>query len=1220
MNLESRISLAKEVVFSENDDANEVFILRRGGAEAVLEDGTKQEFHDGSLIGDPSALFFRQKRPYTVVVLEMSELQILTRKEFQNALVMHPNDGARVANRLESIQHTKRHKTPGQGKVKAPVAAHHHASSARSSMRMSIFNMSATQNLMELQGAQAQHAPVVSHTRVISPESSDFGSGEGSQCGSPRASPCSPGHNAQPRTGTLSTPRRSIMPASSKRKSAVDSLDVAVIDKRRASSAPRHASLLVPGVPRASVCAAPRLSIKPKHFGADMPERRSDVKAKAKAKPNIGSWLYSSQEDGEASTRDLAAWLDSIPFFANMDAFFIERILPLFEKRTFRAGQDILTAGTPTEALHVIYTGVARVMVDGECINHIGTQAIVGERALQVAGELRSDAHGIRSGATVQASSAIVITLALAKVKVHQLIVDNPLVKKQFDEQIATQKEERGERDFSCLKLLTGCSVQFIKVLEKNLEARLFQIGASLMRHGDTSREAFLLVVGTVNVISQNDQHKFEVKDFADAVIFGEFSLLGLIPKRQSSVTAITECRTLVLFPESLQKTLDLFPVDSIVFRRLVETLEPSLTPEPLVCEEEVRGAKFSSHSSGNSDSFDDGGGDFFRSHSENQTPMCFNISSLSSMRQNAFESCFKVNRSTDLSSTAHLCDCSVSFLQHVADRLSDRLYMPGQVLVREGGEMKELHVLQRGSCNISFHDEILATMQAPSLVGSLMSLMTRTVITSVIAAEMCFVATISKREFAVCLDYHAEDRKLLLQCAHDNYQDQSGDFLETMGRDCERKLSMLPILKDSSTEFKSLLAGMVTPRLMLPGQIATEEGMEDGIGDHESPKLYILFEGFCHVMSGGAVVGTLRSGSMFGELGVWGFADRSDGSSVVVKTVELCKVGVVEKTSLFSLLARFPEDRVRLEQLVHNRLEEGVYARVAHQQCFDGLPNQFISKVCFQLNRRLCYVDEAIVREGMPGESMFIVNRGKAEISFKGIVIGMLWPGKSFGGGQILGLAKQYHATLRAKTTCHLLELSRKSLGTIAQGSEKQWLIAWQQRAKASLDSDMMILNKKVRENRRLLRVGMNFFGEAKAFLAGVVAAWRRVVISSGRKINPIAGTERTMNIESARGVLAQFGARSMDNEGKDFMQTAAPIKFSRALQKVELEVNAAGVTSTNAWRHWSQSGRMDVWKGTGTPAWLSAVREEIPKQLMSLKAEARGQSSRLPGLMGPS
>lgn len=81
--------------------------------------------------------------------------------------------------------------------------------------------------------------------------------------------------------------------------------------------------------------------------------------------------------------------------------------------------------------------------------------------------------------------------------------------------------------------------------------------------------------------------------------------------------------------------------------------------------------------------------------------------------------------------------------------------------------------------------------------------------------------------------------------------------------------------------------------------------------------------------------------------------------------------------------------------------------------------------------------------------------------------------------------------------------------------------------------------------------------------------------------------------------------------------MQTAAPIKFSRGLHKVELEVNAAGVTSTKAWRHWGQSGRLDVWKGMTTPIWLSAVREEIPKQLMALKAEARGDSSRLPSLM---
>lgn len=243
----------------------------------------------------------------------------------------------------------------------------------------------------------------------------------------------------------------------------------------------------------------------------------------------------------------------------------------------------------------------------------------------------------------------------------------------------------------------------------------------------------------------------------------------------------------------------------------------------------------------------------------------------------------------------------------------------------------------------------------------------------------------------------------------------------------------------------------------------------------------------------------------------------------------------------------------------------------------------------------------------------MFIVNRGKANTTFKGIVLGMLWPGKTFGAAQLLGITRLYHCTPCAKNTCHILELSRKSLTAIVQGgAERQWLVGWQQRAKAALESDLKLIKRKTREHRRMLRIGLNLFGESnKEFLTTVFAAWRRVVKSGAEDPASPRSTSRSKTPN-----IFQLEPRPLDITAKDYMQTAAPIKFNRGLQKVELEVNAAGVTSTNAWRHWTQSGRLDRWKGTNTPTWLSAVREEIPKQLMALKAEARGESSRLPGI----
>lgn len=588
-----------------------------------------------------------------------------------------------------------------------------------------------------------------------------------------------------------------------------------------------------------------------------------------------------------------------------------------------------------------------------------------------------------------------------------------------------------------------------------------------------------------------------------------------------------------------------------------------------------------------------------------------------------------------NLSQVKHLSDCSIACLQQLDTYMTERLYMPGQVLMAEGEEMTEVHVLQRGACTIAFHGETLAEIDGPSLVGSLMVLMTATIVTTVVAKGTCFVATISKCDFTHVLDDHPEDRKHLFAMAQESFSEQCDNFLETMGKDLRRRLEGLPILRGSSGDFIALLAEMINPKLMLPGQIVTEEGEEKA--DEDEAKLYILFEGFCHQISGNTVVGTLRSGTMFGEMHVFGIDDG--GRKIVVKTVELCKVGIVTKERLFNAITQFPEERVRIEKLVHNRLEETVYARVAQQPCFEGLQSSFLSKVCLYLDRRLCYADEVVVREGAPGESMFIVNRGKAELSYNGIVIGMLWPGKAFGAVQLHGIAREYHATLRAKRTCHLLGLCRKSLHAITVGAtERQWMMAWQHQSKAAYESEVKVFKRKVREHRRMVRVGFNIFGDPKVFLLGILTAWARLV----RSIKDGFGfaDKPSEAVDPRRARLTVYSKRLMSEasqpkshetylcrcglikcrcgmDTKDSPPVSAPIKFSRGLQRVELEVNGAGVTSTDAWRHWGQSGRLDVWKGLQTPVWLAAVREEIPKQLMALKAEARGEVSRLPGLM---
>ena len=131
-----------------------------------------------------------------------------------------------------------------------------------------------------------------------------------------------------------------------------------------------------------------------------------------------------------------------------MDPFFLERILPLFQTRRFRQGDKILTEGKPADALHVIYAGMAKVSLIDVTLNFVGVQAVLGERALSSdvpsAGDVTQEEA--KCGASIVASTPLVITIALPKATLHTLLREDPVVQRKFEEQFDVEKRERGER------------------------------------------------------------------------------------------------------------------------------------------------------------------------------------------------------------------------------------------------------------------------------------------------------------------------------------------------------------------------------------------------------------------------------------------------------------------------------------------------------------------------------------------------------------------------------------------------------------------------------------------------------------------------------------------------------------------------------------------------------------------------------------------------------
>jgi hypothetical protein len=78
-----------------------------------------------------------------------------------------------------------------------------------------------------------------------------------------------------------------------------------------------------------------------------------------------------------------------------------------------------------------------------------------------------------------------------------------------------------------------------------------------------------------------------------------------------------------------------------------------------------------------------------------------------------------------------------------------------------------------------------------------------------------------------------------------------------------------------------------------------------------------------------------------------------------------------------------------------------------------------------------------------------------EAEIIFKSMAIGTLSPGKAFGAAQMMNIHSRYHATLKTKSTCHILLIYWHMMsGLIISAADLAWVEAMKQQAKKIHDA----------------------------------------------------------------------------------------------------------------------------------------------------------------------
>ncbi|CAJ1432215.1 unnamed protein product, partial [Effrenium voratum] len=727
----------------------------------------------------------------------------------------------------------------------------------------------------------------------------------------------------------------------------------------------------------------------------------------------------------EAQKLEITATLQGMDFFSTLDTFSFERLISLFSKKFWRRNEQLLVEGKPAKAMHVVLQGDVNIIIGEKVLNKLGPKSILGERSVLNSGS----GDAAPCGATVTAASAVVITLSASRNSLLDLFIKDAGILEHFHKRFEVERDRRGVTSFRNVKLFREADPSFTQALEVAVKERVFHPGDSLLVEGVHCSEAVMLCRGTVNILTKEVKvASLTVAEMPDAMIFGEFTLLGLWPFPRATIAAETQCLVQVIQADALRRCLDKYPDESFIFRELVEARLNKIYEQEDLARSLTTGP-------------DEGDSNNEEAKSEQARP---------EKRRQIPQGLREVQG----------FQFSPKCLRELESYLHKRLFIPDQVIMQQGTDLQDVYVLQQGNCESLIFNMVFEIFDSPCVLGGLPSVLTKKVFTTVVARATCFVVKISHRHFTAIFEKYQDDRKKLFASANRAFSQMCDDFQQNawIAEAMRQQLAAMPCLHGASHGFLVALAEAVEPRLLLPAQeiFLSSSSKENGTD------LYFVFEGHFHCLQKGAVVGTISPKMLFGILEVFGITDIS--GNMRIRSDEICKVGVLTKVKLANLLRDFPEERGKFEKLVHNLMEDSVNHHLVNLPFFSGLSNQQILTVCHLLDRRFLLPDVTVVREGDGGDFMVVLNCGKAQIFHKGSKMGMLLAGKAMGVSQMMGVHPRYHATLKTISTCHLLLIYWHMVsGLIISAADLVWVEAMRRHAQEIEELELAAFSRKL-------------------------------------------------------------------------------------------------------------------------------------------------------------
>lgn len=370
------------------------------------------------------------------------------------------------------------------------------------------------------------------------------------------------------------------------------------------------------------------------------------------------------------------------------------------------------------------------------------------------------------------------------------------------------------------------------------------------------------------------------------------------------------------------------------------------------------------------------------------------------------------------------LAEGGQALLEDVSASLVEERLAPGAPLFSQGDLGDTFYLVRAGTLRVTRQGERLAELTVGDYLGEGALLTGAQRSATVTAVSDVQVLAMTRASFTALLDKHAQLKaSVLLQHTARHEEARLAGLHQALQVEL---LGAVPFLAGADAALRGALVQQLE-RVELPaGTLVFSEG---DAGD----AFYLVGHGEVRIVRGEAGVAELGAGSWFGEGALLSGEPRVASALTGAPTVlyRLPRAAFEQVLAGFADVARALREshQARRGAWVRGLLDRSLVRRVPFLRLAEP---ELLDAVVQVLKPRVAKTDEVLVREGEPGNSLFLVVHGAVRVERDGLALAELTDGAFFGERAVLE-AQPRQATVVALQACELLELERAAIERLA-------------------------------------------------------------------------------------------------------------------------------------------------------------------------------------------